>query len=64
MNKLISYLKDSYNEMLNHVTWSPYSELQSNAVLVIIASLILTGVISVMDYAFKESLNAFYSAFK
>lgn len=63
MNKLVSYFKDSYNEMINHVTWSTYPELQSSAVLVLVASLILTGVISVMDFAFKEALEAFYSSF-
>lgn len=63
MNKLVSYLKDSYNEMINHVTWSTYPELQSSAVLVLVASLILTGAIWVMDLAFNGGLNAFYTSF-
>jgi len=61
--KLISYFKDSYNEMVNHVTWASYAELQSSSVLVLVASLILTVVIWVMDLGFNGSLNAFYSSF-
>jgi preprotein translocase subunit SecE len=61
--KLISYFKDSYNEMVNHVTWSSYAELQSSSVLVLVASLILTVVIWVMDLAFNGALNTFYNSF-
>lgn len=49
--------------MINHVTWSSYSELQGSAVLVLVASLILTGAIWVMDLVFNGGLNAFYSSF-
>lgn len=61
--KLVAYLKDSYNEMINHVTWASYAELQSSSVLVLVASLILTAVIWVMDLAFNTGLNAFYNSF-
>jgi preprotein translocase subunit SecE len=60
---LISYFKDSYNEMVNHVTWASYAELQSSSVLVLVASLILTVVIWAMDLGFNGALNAFYNSF-
>lgn len=64
MQKLVTFVKDSYNEMVHHVTWAPYSELQSSSVLILVASLILTMVIWVMDIAFSGALNVFYNYFR
>ncbi|MGB0523244.1 MAG: preprotein translocase subunit SecE [Flammeovirgaceae bacterium] len=63
-NKLISLIKESYNEMVHHVTWSPFKELQQSSILVLIASLIFALVIWVMDISFREGLDAFYQTFK
>ena len=62
-NKLISLIKESYNEMRHHVTWSPFKELQQSSVLVLIASLIFALVIWAMDISIKGGLDMFYSTF-
>ena len=62
-NKLVSLIKESYNEMVHHVTWSPFKELQQSSILVLIASLIFALVIWVMDITFKGGLDAFYNTF-
>ena len=40
MNKLVVLISESYQEMVNKVTWPSLNSLQSSSVLVLIASLI------------------------
>jgi preprotein translocase subunit SecE len=47
-------LKDTYNELVNKVTWPSWEELQESAVVVMIASFIIALVIAVMDISFKN----------
>ena len=50
--RLINYVKNSYNELVHKVTWPTVSELQSSAVVVMVASIIFALVILVMDLSF------------
>jgi preprotein translocase subunit SecE len=63
MNKIVQFLKDSRTEMLEHVTWTKYSELQNLSFLVLIASLIFALVIGLVDLAFDKGLQVIYSGF-
>jgi preprotein translocase subunit SecE len=63
MNRVVAFLKESYDEMTNHVTWSKYSELNNNTVLVLVASLIFAILIGLTDKAFETGLDAFYRSF-
>lgn len=63
MNKLISYVQESWNELRYKVTWSKASELQNSAILVLVASTIFALLIGAIDWIFKTSLQAFYSGF-
>lgn len=63
MNKLIEFIKASYDEMANKVTWSKYAELQRSSVLVLVASLIFALLIGIMDLAFENAMTWFYNAF-
>ncbi|MCH2199339.1 MAG: preprotein translocase subunit SecE [Flavobacteriales bacterium] len=47
-----SYFEESYQELVNKVTWPTWKELQEASVLVFIASLIFAGIIFLMDYVF------------
>ncbi len=49
MEKIKLYLLESYNELVHKVTWPTWNSLMGNTVAVLIASLILTALISVMD---------------
>jgi len=62
MNKLVQFLKDSYQEMKTNVTWPSRAELQNSALLVLVASLIFAVVIGLVDVAFKNGLEAFYNS--
>lgn len=63
MEKLITYFKESWDELAHKVTWSKVSELQSSAILVLVASTIFALLIGAIDWVFKTGLQAFYSGF-
>ncbi|MBK5279693.1 MAG: preprotein translocase subunit SecE [Bacteroidia bacterium] len=63
MEKLTTYITESWDEIRNKVTWSKFSELQSSAFLVLIASTIFALVIGAIDWVFKTGLQWFYTEF-
>lgn len=63
MKKFINYVKECYNELVNKVTWPTWKELQSSAVVVSIASLIIALVVYLMDKTFETLLENFYRIF-
>lgn len=63
MNKVKDYIMDSIDEIRNKVTWPKFNELQSSAILVLVASLIFAIVIGAIDVSFKELLTRFYKNF-
>ena len=63
MIKKVSYIKSSYDELINKVSWPTWSELQSSSIVVAIASMIIALIIYIMDSVFSNVLNLFYSFF-
>ena len=63
MPKKESYIKSSYDELINIVSWPTWSELQNSSVVVAIASIIIALIIYLMDQTFSSILNVFYSFF-
>jgi preprotein translocase subunit SecE len=63
MKKLVNYFKETYDELINKVSWPTWSELQSSAVVVSIASLIIAIVVYLMDITFSSVLKQFYKLF-
>ena len=49
MDAVRQYFKESYNELVNKVTWPSLGELQSTTVVVLIASLVIALIIAIMD---------------
>ena len=60
MEKVQLYIKESYNELTNKVTWPTWSSLLSSTRLVIVASIIFALILFVMDLISKQSLNLVY----
>lgn len=60
MDKIRLYVKESYNELVHKVTWPSWSSLQSNTILVIVASIIFALLILVMDAVSKTGTNLIY----
>jgi preprotein translocase subunit SecE len=63
MERLKTYVKESWEEIRNKVSWTSYRELQSSAVLVLVASTIFALVIGAMDWLFNNTLEWFYREF-
>lgn len=63
MDKFVKYVRESWDEVRNKVTWPKYAELQSSAILVLVASTIFSLIIGGIDWVFNEALTWFYSEF-
>jgi len=62
MDKLLLYLRESYNELLDKVTWPTWPNLLDSARVVIIASSIIAVIILFMDLVFNGLLGFVYNA--
>ncbi|HMZ45962.1 MAG TPA: preprotein translocase subunit SecE [Chitinophagaceae bacterium] len=61
MNKISAYFKDSYKELVEKVTWPTWLQLQQSTVIVLVATLIITGLVWIMDTASSQMLKLVYS---
>ncbi len=63
-NKVVIYIKESYDELMHKVSWPTWAELQSSAIVVSIATLLISIIVFLMDVVFKNVLIWFYSSIK
>jgi preprotein translocase subunit SecE len=56
MAAIITYLKESYDELMNKVTWPTWKELQESTVLTFISILVFGALIFLMDFAFGKGI--------
>lgn len=61
MSSLITYVRESFQEVIHNVTWPEYKQLQKDTVTVILASVVFAVIIALVDYGFKEVLEFVYS---
>jgi preprotein translocase subunit SecE len=61
--KIQTYLEESYDELKHKVSWPTWSELQSSAIVVSVASLIIAVVVYLMDISLRTLLEQFYKLF-
>ena len=57
---MFNYFKESYNELVNKVTWPTFQQLQSSTVVVMVASVIFAVVVLDMDLSFENLMGAIY----
>jgi len=62
-NKIVNYIRESYDELMHKVSWPTWAELQSSALVVSIASVIIAIIVFAMDEVFKNVLVQFYKLF-
>lgn len=58
--KVLTYIKDSYDELVHKVSWPSSKELSNSAVVVLVASLLIALVIFGMDKAIGELMKFIY----
>ncbi len=61
MDKFILYLKESYTELMDKVSWPTWPNLIDTAKVVVIATLILAIIIFGMDFLVNGALQFVYS---
>jgi preprotein translocase subunit SecE len=64
MIKISAYFKDSYHELVEKVTWPTWLQLHHSTVVVLIATVIITGLVWLMDFVSIQLLKLIYSLFK
>ncbi|NQY66381.1 MAG: preprotein translocase subunit SecE [Flavobacteriales bacterium] len=57
---LNTYFKATWDELVNKVSWPTWQELQSSAIVVMVASLIIALIIGMMDKSFSTIMQMFY----
>jgi preprotein translocase subunit SecE len=62
-NKVVTYIQESYDELMHKVSWPSWSELQGSAIVVSVASLIIAVIVFAMDEVFRNVLIQFYKLF-
>ncbi|MCS7036500.1 MAG: preprotein translocase subunit SecE [Saprospiraceae bacterium] len=60
MEKVTLYLKESYQELMEHVTWPTMAQLQESTVVVLVTSVILALLIFIMDLACGFTFKSIY----
>jgi preprotein translocase subunit SecE len=60
MDKISLYIKESYDELINKVSWPEWANLQSSTIVVIVASLLIALIIFVMDLLSKQITGFLY----
>lgn len=63
MNKVTTYFRESYKELLEKVSWPTWTQLQQSTVIVLVATLLITGIVWLMDLVAQSGLKFIYSLF-
>ncbi len=64
MAGLTNYIAESYNELKNHVTWTPLAEAQRLTLVVIIFSVIFSLIIWGIDLTFSNVIEYYFTLVK
>lgn len=60
MQRLILSVKESYNELINKVTWPTWPNLQSSTILVLVASVIIALLVFLIDTISRQIVDILY----
>lgn len=63
MSKFKTYIDETTNELFHKVSWPSWSELQSSAIIVAVASVIIALIVWAMDLTFEKAMEAIYHLF-
>ena len=57
---IITYIKESFEELKNHVTWTPWPEAQRLTVMVAVFSIIFSLAIWGVDTVFSRVIKTYF----
>ena len=61
MDKILMYLRESYNELMDKVSWPTRQNLVDSAKVVVVSALMLSVIVFIMDFVVNQVLNFVYS---
>ena len=63
MQKITTYFRESYKELMEKVTWPTWAQLQQSTMIVIVATLVITALVAGMDAVTNVALKFIYNIF-
>ena len=60
MGSLVNYIRDSFEELRDHVKWTPLQELQKMTVVVVVFSVIFSLIIWLADTILSEVFKIYF----
>ena len=63
MENILNYIKDSFSELRDHVTWTPMIELQKMTLVVLVFSVIFALIIWVADTILSEIFKFYFQLY-
>jgi len=64
MNKFSAFVRDSYKELVEKVTWPNWEQLQQSTIIVLGATALITFIVWIMDLVSNGILKSIYTLFK
>jgi preprotein translocase subunit SecE len=64
MNKFTTFVKESYQELVERVSWPKWEQLQQSTMIVLGATLFITAIVAILDFVANGSMKFIYSLFK
>ncbi len=61
---LATYVKESYSELTNHVTWPTWAEAQKMTVTVAVFSIVFALIIYGIDTVFSSAITNYFDLIK
>lgn len=61
MKKITTYLKESYKELTEKVSWPTWPQLQQSTMIVLAATLVITFIVFAMDFVASNGLKFVYN---
>ena len=62
--KFIQYIKDSFEELNNHMTWISKEDAQKSTTTVAVFTILFALSVAGIDYVFQTGLDVFFTMFK
>ena len=60
--KFIQHIKDSFEELNNHMTWLSRGDAQKTTVTVAVFTILFALAVAGVDYVFQKGLDAFFQS--
>jgi preprotein translocase subunit SecE len=61
MKKITTYIKESYKELSEKVSWPTWPQLQQSTMIVLAATLVITFIVLAMDFVAGNGLKFVYN---